>query len=85
MAERSESALRRLAAELRAEVLHIDRTVAELGPISKGISNERFMRQRRCSTRSTLESRRHFAALPLSSAGSQRVRVGTERFWRTWL
>lgn len=41
MAERSEVALRRIAAELRAESSHIDRTVSELGTISKSISSER--------------------------------------------
>lgn len=41
MADRSGLALRRIAAELRAEVLHIDRTVSELKSIGSGGANER--------------------------------------------
>jgi hypothetical protein len=42
-ADRSELVLRRVAAELRAELAHIDRTVSELGTIANRISNERVV------------------------------------------
>lgn len=42
MADRS-TTLRRVAAELRAELVHIDRTVAEAEPLSKSVATERVM------------------------------------------